>query len=311
MNVGAHESISLPTEVSHIGNISSDALMSLAQEGVEKRGFLAKQSGMSWKDRWVVVSKGRLKLFKRETDTLPRKMYDLAGSTVELERGVSRKNCIHVFITAGEKRKHLVLGTAHEEDYASWMAAFKVNGSADLDCMKESHLKEEKRKAEERKLKEKSFAKAEDEYVKSGKKVDVQEWKNKQQQVIDNTDPTQCVCAFEFVGTKFLSETKCQHKLRVTWADQQWHIYRFEKQFAEGYSMLRTMVSIKTPFPKLSKDAKSNGPVLEAFLNGLANERVLLFSKPKSGVCFARLIAPIQYGDEKADDFVMPFKIER
>ena len=88
------------------------------------------------------------------------------------------------------------------------MAAFKVNGSADLDYIKTNQVEDEKKKKEESKLKERQMAKAEDEYVKSGKKVDVQEWKQKQQQAIENTDQTNCVCEFQMVGVKYLTETK-------------------------------------------------------------------------------------------------------
>ena len=132
----------MPTEFVHVGNINSDTLLALAQDGTEKRGFLAKQCMpfnlfahcSSWtqlegqmdccqqrkaEDFQTSHSRQYLITFADIQDTIPRKMYELRESTVELEKAVSRKYAIHVFITA-EKKKHLVLAAAHDEDYAQW-----------------------------------------------------------------------------------------------------------------------------------------------------------------------------------------------
>ncbi len=49
---------------------------------------------------------------------------------------------------------------------------------------------------------------------------------------------------------------------------------------------------------------------MNSFLGVVSSNRSRYMSKKRGAACFIRFIAPVQLGDEKQSDFVMPFKID-
>ena len=77
-----------------------------------------------------------------------------------------------------------------------------------------------------------------------------------------------------------------------------------------GVNVRHLMIAVKKP--KLMNETVLQQLVssLELNMNHLVGMRYLLSSDKKAWNLFLRFIAPVQMGDEKSDDFAMPFKLE-
>jgi len=315
---GAHNSISLPTAVVHTANFSGDDFYWAYEGGNEMKGMMEKLSGQGqWKQQWFVLRQGVINWRETQRDVTPLGQLELKNSNVELDSRSSKPFTMHII---GSQKQHVVCAAPSQDELNQWLAAIKINGATDAgfarNDLQNRMIEEDSKAMEDKKIKDAANAKAEDEYIRNKEKI-MAERVRKQDITFNLTDPVNCYCDIRFLEGKDY-EGKLRFKILMRFADQEWIIYRYDKQIIDLNANITNGItcninSVRNKFPK-----KTPGMTIEnmcelysGYFAILVKDRASVFNDRKAGAYFTRFIAPVQLGDEKAADFVMPFRLEQ
>jgi len=219
----------------------------------------------------------------------------------------------------GAQKQHLVIAAETPEDMNQWLTAIKINGATDAEYARkdlQAKLAEESKQVEDdQKKKAVILAKQEEEYIRNKERI-MAERSVKEEKVVNLTDPVNCYCSIQFLEGKDF-EGKLRFRVLVRFADQEWVIYRYDKQIVDLNGNLTNGITCNIPSVRGRFPKKTPGTTTEAiceqynsYFQILVNDRSNVFNDRKAGAYFTRFIAPVQIGDEKTEDFVMPFRLE-
>jgi len=198
-----------------------------------------------------------------------------------------------------------------------------------IEKQKQEELKrkeEERKKQEEKRRREKEAFAKEEEYVKTregqSQLEQIRQKKIREEQLLASVDPS--VCSAEFHIVKYDIQMKGKkpdfvtYRIEVYYWVSSWIINRRFKQFLEMDKSFQREISGYTPClpvmdtltPKFdSAFLKDRQQKLDEYLQIVCNSRPAIFASNFSALHFMKFIAPVQYGDVKGPNFILPFKL--
>eukprot|EP01119_Soliformovum_irregulare_P011662 TRINITY_DN2946_c0_g1_i1.p1 TRINITY_DN2946_c0_g1~~TRINITY_DN2946_c0_g1_i1.p1 ORF type:complete len:380 (-),score=174.99 TRINITY_DN2946_c0_g1_i1:40-1056(-) len=210
-----------------------------------------------------------------------------------------------------------------------WAATSMPNIKVNTEEAEKKRKEEEKKKADERRAREKAAAKQEEEYFKNKGTTqhlsNMKDKKMREEQFQNSIDPA--TCEAELTLTKHNTAMKgskphySTFTIEIYYAGVTWSINRRYKQFVEMDMAFRNQIRGYTDMlPKTSSEEKKRKfdktfldqrlIVLSQYIQVVNQSRTAVFASQKASFAFCKFLAPIQYGDVKGPDFMLPFKVD-
>ncbi|PRP87193.1 hypothetical protein PROFUN_01455 [Planoprotostelium fungivorum] len=311
---GGDVSIGLPTGVVRTGSFKGGNFGWVEGADLSMRGYLHHERAGHWMKFYCIVQDGKLTMFKSDGDQqLVDLNFVLKDSEYDVPTKEQRPNEFSIQLFNASKYK---FHATSPKEMSDWAAAIKINGAIDGVLAREEREKMKKQESAAYKREEKEYTQQKVEMIKTRANT-------------PSTPPSPSMTGSNNEVVK--EEMKIQledcnqspngptFKMKITFGNQEWYIYRTDKEISALYNALVTsMFSVlrldhlkgKCPKYKTLQEMKANLSQYSQLLYDIDAERIRIFGEKNARMNWVRFFAPLKYGDVKPPGFVLPFVIE-
>ncbi|PRP77495.1 putative glutamine amidotransferase subunit PdxT [Planoprotostelium fungivorum] len=336
--MGAHQSISLPDEVSKTGSFSVEHLQ-WAQEDLVMRGILqwatkeeretegeyclfgemeqSLKAANVWSDRICDIERGIMTIYKNDKSFDARLRISLKNSTFVTQK--DQEGLGSIFIITTNDFSEFSFRCISPDIFDHWLAALQLNGSLDRLALEKNRKQRVQEAIDEEKKRDRQYAQDRmRNLAQLASQITLQRTPPPERCSVIESDPIYTKSQIWLEGLSW-SKTPT-FTIRVIFGPQEWFIYRTEQEIYNLYNALVyrsyggkiNLDYLKGSYPKglRGRSILENLDKYEDILRSINDERPLIFSQKPTRTLYTRFFGPLKYGDTKPPSFVMPFEIE-